>query len=70
MTDPEKKNAEIRFNRKRCKACAICVTFCPKQVFELDEKAKPQAARPEDCILCNMCVLRCPDFALEVEEVE
>ncbi|MFV0439333.1 MAG: ferredoxin family protein [Desulfopila sp.] len=57
---------KIEINDDWCKGCAICVTFCPKQVLELNQVGKAIAARPEDCIVCKMCELRCPDLAITV----
>ncbi|MFV0438549.1 MAG: ferredoxin family protein [Desulfopila sp.] len=57
---------ELRINRDWCKGCGICVSFCPKQVLELDEMGKVVCRRPEDCICCRMCELRCPDLAIDV----
>ncbi|MFT5726209.1 MAG: 2-oxoglutarate ferredoxin oxidoreductase subunit delta [Desulforhopalus sp.] len=57
---------ELSINRDWCKGCGICVSFCPKQVLELDSKEKAVAVRPEDCICCMLCELRCPDLAIEV----
>jgi len=33
----EGKAFRIEIRRDRCKACEICVEFCPKNVFEPDE---------------------------------
>ncbi len=62
----KKKLKELVINRDWCKGCRICVTFCPKQVLELDKMDKAVAVRPEDCICCNLCELLCPDLAIRV----
>ena len=54
-------------NREWCKACGICVHFCPKKVLELDECDKAIAARPQDCVCCRLCEMMCPDLAIEVQ---
>jgi 2-oxoglutarate ferredoxin oxidoreductase subunit delta len=60
---------KITITAKWCKKCKICVTFCPKAVFEWDALGRPVVKYPERCIKCMLCVGRCPDFACEVEEV-
>jgi|GEM_PF-390864 len=49
-----------------CKACGICLEFCPKQVFDYSALGQPVATRAEDCSLCMVCVQRCPDFAVTI----
>ncbi len=60
------KSAVIKVTVEWCKGCEICVTFCPKNVLEM-EGGKVTVARSEDCSKCMLCELRCPDFAITVE---
>jgi 2-oxoglutarate ferredoxin oxidoreductase subunit delta len=64
----EKAGAVVEINRDWCKGCAICVTFCPKQVFALDAYDKAFAAHLDKCNACGVCELRCPDMAIEVKQ--
>lgn len=54
--------------RDWCKACGICISFCPTKVYDRDEGGKSVAARPDDCIGCRFCELHCPDFAITISE--
>lgn len=47
-----------------CKACNICIAFCPHKVLEPDRDGKPVIAHPEKCTQCAICWLHCPDFAI------
>ncbi len=47
-----------------CKACNICIAFCPQEVLEPDRDGKPVIAHPEKCTQCAICWLHCPDFAI------
>ena len=47
-----------------CKACGICIDFCPQNVFDPDRDGKPILARPEKCTQCGICWLHCPDFVI------
>ncbi len=62
----KKKLKEHFINRDWCKGCGICVSFCPKQVLELDRHDKVVAPRPQACICCHLCEIRCPDLAIEI----
>lgn len=59
-------SVKITINKDWCKKCGICISFCPKNVFDGEAGFHPEVARPEDCINCKLCELRCPDFAIEV----
>lgn len=62
--------APVTVRREWCKACGICVEFCPKKVFDTDEEGRPVIARPEACTLCQICEQLCPDFAMRVRREE
>lgn len=57
---------------ERCKGCAICVEFCPRDVLQISEgmNAKgyhyPEIApgKEEECVHCEFCTLICPEFAI------
>ncbi len=66
--------AKIKINSKRCKACQLCILFCPlkhikkgrsfneagyKPVVFLEKKGKP-------CTGCSACAIICPEVAIEV----
>lgn len=67
MTDQAaKKLPNIIINEKYCKACSICVDFCPTNVLEI--RGPVVAVRDlEACTRCQLCEIRCPDFAIQVE---
>lgn len=59
---------------RRCKACDICVSYCPAGVLGM--RIEPTAVlgkiievvHPDACIGCRDCELHCPDFAIYVAE--
>jgi 2-oxoglutarate ferredoxin oxidoreductase subunit delta len=56
----------VAVDRDLCKACGICIAFCPGAVFETDAEGKPVVARLDDCTVCGFCEQHCPDFAIDV----
>jgi 2-oxoglutarate ferredoxin oxidoreductase subunit delta len=67
-TKRKKREFEIDIYRAWCKACGICVAFCPEQVFGRGEEGYPEVRDPEACIGCGWCEIHCPDFAITVHE--
>lgn len=64
----------VRLDTDRCKACQLCIHFCPRQVLGLDEHTinslgyHPVAAlHPDECNGCATCAMMCPDLVIEVE---
>jgi 2-oxoglutarate ferredoxin oxidoreductase subunit delta len=58
---------KIDIFRAWCKACGICVAFCPKGVLVIDEEGYPLVNDLDACTGCGWCEIRCPDFAITVE---
>jgi len=51
-----------------CKACSICIAFCPEKVFDKDDSGMPVINDPDACTGCRFCEFHCPDFALSIHE--
>ena len=57
---------QISVNSSWCKACGICIGFCPTAALARDRSGKAEAIRPENCTGCGLCERLCPDLAVEV----
>ena len=68
MTEAKKKKEtpDIDIYKAWCKACGICVAFCPTGVLASDEAGYSYVKDAEKCINCGLCEIRCPDFAIKV----
>jgi 2-oxoglutarate ferredoxin oxidoreductase subunit delta len=62
-----KEPPRIDIYKAWCKACGICVAFCPTGVLAKDEAGYPYVKDIEKCTRCGWCEVRCPDFAITVE---
>ncbi len=66
------KNGRVEVESDRCKACGLCVHFCPKQCFTLGDSRNSTGStyvlflEESDCTACGICALVCPDLALRV----
>jgi 2-oxoglutarate ferredoxin oxidoreductase subunit delta len=67
-TKKKKEEPKIDIYRAWCKACGICVAFCPTGALAKDEAGYPHVRDIGKCIRCGWCELRCPDFAITVEQ--
>ena len=56
----------ILIDLELCKACGICISLCPQNVFDRDELGQPVVARLADCTTCAFCERHCPDFAVDI----
>lgn len=63
---------KIVVNIERCKGCALCVHFCPRQLIHLSDEFNSKGHHPaafqesEECRGCTICAMMCPDVAIEV----
>ena len=67
-TKKKKEKPKIDIYKAWCKACGICVAFCPTGVLAKDEAGYPYVKDVDKCINCGWCGIRCPDFAITVEQ--
>ena len=67
---------KVTVDRDRCKGCALCVHFCPKNVLEMSSETNvkgyrlPRLLDCEKCTCCRICEQICPDLAITVKEVQ
>ena len=68
--ESKKKKEEPRIDiyRAWCKACGICVAFCPTGALAKEETGYPYVKDIGKCNQCGWCEIRCPDFAITVEQ--
>ncbi len=64
----KKKYYNVSFYLDWCKACGICIAFCPKQIIKVRKSGKPYIEEPDLCIGCRFCEIHCPDFAVNVKD--
>ena len=51
-----------------CKACGICIAFCPEKVFGKNDSGTPVVTNGDACTGCRFCEYHCPDFAISILE--
>ena len=70
--DVKPKIGVVHIDKNRCKGCAFCVEYCPKDVLELSEEFNVKGYHPpfikkeDDCCYCQLCETICPEFAIFV----
>lgn len=66
-----KEMGRIKIDRKKCKACYLCMEVCPHKLIVKSNEANKLGHFPVEfkdpenkCIGCAMCATRCPDLAI------
>ncbi len=62
-----RSHGSAKIYKNWCKRCGICIAFCPKKAFEIDQDGYPVLKDNQSCNGCGLCELRCPDFAIVVD---
>lgn len=64
--------ARIRIDKDKCKACFLCVEFCPKKIIKAGLKLNKKGVLSVEfdgsgeCSGCGICAMMCPDCCIEV----
>ncbi len=67
----KKELFDVSFYHAWCKACGICMAFCPKGIIKAGKTGQPEITSQEDqdkCFGCRFCEIHCPDFAITVTQ--
>jgi 2-oxoglutarate ferredoxin oxidoreductase subunit delta len=65
----------VVLNISRCKACGLCIEFCPQKVLVTNEQETNVLGyhpvldqHREKCTGCAICALMCPDLVITVKK--
>jgi 2-oxoglutarate ferredoxin oxidoreductase subunit delta len=62
----------IVVDESRCKACTLCILFCPREILGPAPHTNEFGYHPVEmtdeskCTGCRICALMCPDVAITV----
>ena len=57
---------DIKWDRKKCIHCTVCVPLCPTETFVVDKKSREISFDKTKCIACEACVKACPYRAITI----
>ncbi len=55
----------LKFDKKKCVGCGMCLLVCPHAVFRLDN-GMAEIVQRDACMECGACSRNCPAGALSV----
>ncbi|MFH0910235.1 MAG: 4Fe-4S binding protein [Planctomycetota bacterium] len=64
----------VAIDPERCKACGLCLAYCPKKSLRASEAYNRMGLHPVEiadadaCNGCGFCAIVCPDAAIEIVE--
>ncbi|MCX6271233.1 MAG: mercury methylation ferredoxin HgcB [Bacteroidetes bacterium] len=61
-----KNVVSLQLEVEKCDGCRLCVTVCPRNVFEVTER-KAHIIRLDHCIECGACMMNCAEGAIFVK---
>ena len=69
----EGKMSKAYVESGRCKACELCMSYCPKKAISMTNHLnaagyKYVAVDEEKCIGCGICYTVCPDMVFTITE--
>lgn len=57
---------DVTRDEERCTHCGSCITVCPADAFEVEEKTRRVVFKDKKCIACGMCIRTCPPRAMKL----
>lgn len=66
------KEKTLHINSARCKACGLCIYFCPKEALSLGSEFNDMGynfvrSDNEKCVKCGTCRTICPDVVFTIK---